>query len=70
MNANSQFSLVYYINLTLFEERREVPYCEDVSSQGHKGWERILGHAAVRPGHVGLPSGLVGSGAGVSSQPP
>ena len=33
-------------------------------------WKRHLGHAVVRPGHVGLPSGLVGSEAAVSSQPP
>ena len=31
--------------------------------------ERNLGHAAVRPGHVGLPGGFVG-GPAVSSQPP
>ena len=45
-------------------------YSEGVSSQWHKVCKKNLGHAAVRPGHVGLPGGLVGSGAVVPSQTP
>ena len=47
-----------------------MPYCEGVSSQWHELCERNLGHAAVRPGHAGLPDDLVRSGAVVPSQDP